>query len=320
MQQSIADLKKEGLAEDVAVARAQAEVDALEQADLQGKFRDWFTGGVSAALEGDLAGFFENWLRDRAASGLEAALDEVADVLFDAFRGVLSSVIQSGSDGLGQAVASIFTGGAIAGVDQLGKGAAEAADALSTVLAASAADAASKVALQGAAASASAAKEAAIGAQRLVMMSKEYVAMSAVTQAAFKAAAALNSVAGSAGGDKFAGLFSSVLGAFGGSGGGYGGFGGFRASGGPINPGLGYVVGERGPEVVVPKVPSFVIPNGIGGGVNVTYVDRTTYHLEGTSEEIGRIKAFQRQDAADRRAQVIGIVREAIGRRQIGRG
>lgn len=46
-------------------------------------------------------------------------------------------------------------------------------------------------------------------------------------------------------------------------------FGGFKAEGGPISAGRGYVVGERGPEFIVPRQPGFVIPNhqlGIGGG------------------------------------------------------
>jgi len=38
-------------------------------------------------------------------------------------------------------------------------------------------------------------------------------------------------------------------------------FGGFRADGGPVAPGQAYVVGERGPEVVVPQMPGMVVPN-----------------------------------------------------------
>ena len=46
-------------------------------------------------------------------------------------------------------------------------------------------------------------------------------------------------------------------------------FGGFRASGGPVASGRSYVVGERGPEMFVPKTPGTIIPNhalGQGGG------------------------------------------------------
>lgn len=57
-------------------------------------------------------------------------------------------------------------------------------------------------------------------------------------------------------------------------------FGGARASGGPVNAGTPYLVGERGPEIVVPRAAGTVIPNhGIGGGgttfnVSVSYVEQ----------------------------------------------
>lgn len=38
-------------------------------------------------------------------------------------------------------------------------------------------------------------------------------------------------------------------------------FGGFRARGGPISPGQAYIVGERGPEMIVPAAPGMVLPN-----------------------------------------------------------
>jgi hypothetical protein len=69
-------------------------------------------------------------------------------------------------------------------------------------------------------------------------------------------------------------------GGIGGSGGGGvgGGIAGARASGGPVDRGLPYLVGERGPEIIVPKSPGVVIPNhrilsgggGAGGDINVT--------------------------------------------------
>ena len=39
-------------------------------------------------------------------------------------------------------------------------------------------------------------------------------------------------------------------------------FGGFRANGGPVRPGMAYVVGERGPELMVPSAPGMIVPNG----------------------------------------------------------
>lgn len=38
-------------------------------------------------------------------------------------------------------------------------------------------------------------------------------------------------------------------------------FGGFRAEGGPVMPGQAYMVGERGPEMIVPQQPGMVVPN-----------------------------------------------------------
>lgn len=52
-----------------------------------------------------------------------------------------------------------------------------------------------------------------------------------------------------------------------------GGFlGGFRAEGGPVTAGKAYVVGERGPEVFVPRQSGHIVPNGGGapGSVAVT--------------------------------------------------
>lgn len=47
------------------------------------------------------------------------------------------------------------------------------------------------------------------------------------------------------------------------------GFGGGRATGGPVVPGQYYVVGENGPEVLVPGMSGTVIPNGGGGGMGL---------------------------------------------------
>lgn len=43
-------------------------------------------------------------------------------------------------------------------------------------------------------------------------------------------------------------------------------FGGFRAGGGPVSPGKGYVVGERGPEIFMPRSAGAIMPNGGGSG------------------------------------------------------
>jgi hypothetical protein len=61
------------------------------------------------------------------------------------------------------------------------------------------------------------------------------------------------------GGGGLGGIFDSLL-----------KFGGFRASGGPVSAGRAYVVGERGPELLIPGTAGTVVPNGTGGStVNV---------------------------------------------------
>jgi hypothetical protein len=41
---------------------------------------------------------------------------------------------------------------------------------------------------------------------------------------------------------------------------------GAKAAGGPVSGGVSYLVGERGPEVFVPRTAGTIIPNGGGGG------------------------------------------------------
>lgn len=43
-------------------------------------------------------------------------------------------------------------------------------------------------------------------------------------------------------------------------------FGGARAGGGPVSGGRAYLVGERGPEIMIPGSSGTIIPNGAGGG------------------------------------------------------
>lgn len=52
-----------------------------------------------------------------------------------------------------------------------------------------------------------------------------------------------------------------------------------RATGGPVAPGRGYVVGERGPELFVPTTSGQVVPSG-GGGRDV----RVSIAVSGRSE------------------------------------
>ncbi|MFG6083838.1 hypothetical protein ACEUZ9_000070 [Paracoccus litorisediminis] len=56
-------------------------------------------------------------------------------------------------------------------------------------------------------------------------------------------------------------------------------FGGFRAAGGDVAAGRAYVVGEKGPEVIVPKSPGTVIPNHELGGGGLTASFAPSIHL-----------------------------------------
>jgi hypothetical protein len=90
---------------------------------------------------------------------------------------------------------------------------------------------------------------------------------SAVTQIA----QSLGSAGGPGGGGGLGGLLS--LFGIGGAGGGSG-LSGTRAEGGPVMPGGRYLVGERGPELFMPRIPGVIVPrgggdNGGGGGFQV---------------------------------------------------
>lgn len=121
IEQRIAELRRLGIEGDEATARAEAEVAALETADIQGRFRDWFRGGVMSALDGDLGDFFENWLRDAARRGLENALNQVADLVFKLFSDAFAQSGGSSSGGDSSwvnaivAVIGSFFGGGMAG-------------------------------------------------------------------------------------------------------------------------------------------------------------------------------------------------------------
>jgi hypothetical protein len=89
--------------------------------------------------------------------------------------------------------------------------------------------------------------------------------------------------------------FSALFGGMGGGGGLLGGlFGGFRANGGPVSAGKAYVVGERGPELMVPGMSGTVIANenlqGGGGvehvSVTVTLSDDLDAKITGTSQRV----------------------------------
>lgn len=93
-------------------------------------------------------------------------------------------------------------------------------------------------------------------------------------------------------------------------------FGGFFADGGSPPVGKVSVVGERGPELFVPKGAGTIIPNhALGGGVNVTYAP--VIDARGADPSVvERIRRELRMDQATRVAQVTAIVREGMTRRR----
>jgi hypothetical protein len=75
---------------------------------------------------------------------------------------------------------------------------------------------------------------------------------------------------------------------------------GFRAEGGPVQPGERFMVGERGPEIFVPKTAGTVIPNdAIGGGGTQTVIQ---YNIDarGASAGIGEEIRRALRDVEDR--------------------
>jgi hypothetical protein len=83
-------------------------------------------------------------------------------------------------------------------------------------------------------------------------------------------------------------LLSIFGGMFGGSGAGFLGslFGGFRADGGPVGAGKAYVVGERGPEMFVPRQNGSIVPNDAlagGGGTQITNVNYSIQAVDASS-------------------------------------
>jgi hypothetical protein len=83
---------------------------------------------------------------------------------------------------------------------------------------------------------------------------------------------------GVGGGSTGGGVLGSALGAL---------FGGFRADGGEVSAGKLYGVGERGPELFVPRQSGTIIPNGALGGMRgpVSVVNNVTIDARGATQD-----------------------------------
>ena len=113
-----------------------------------------------------------------------------------------------------------------------------------------------------------------------------------------------------AGGGK-GGIIGSILGAF---------IGGARAEGGPVSSGLGYLVGERGPELFLPKQNGTIVPNSsLGGAMPMSidarvYVDARGATKDGAAELMSQLPRIL--DQRDRRLR--DSIREDINRGRFG--
>jgi hypothetical protein len=71
------------------------------------------------------------------------------------------------------------------------------------------------------------------------------------------------------------GIFGGIFGSL---------FGGFRDSGGDTQPGRAYIVGEKRPELFIPRSAGTVIPSVSGSGENKTTVMHNHLHISGVSD------------------------------------
>lgn len=79
-----------------------------------------------------------------------------------------------------------------------------------------------------------------------------------------------------------------------------------KASGGPISAGMPYLVGERGPEIIVPRTNGTVIPNGRIGG-------QTNYITLTVETPTGRVPMETQQQLGNRLARALGESRRRNG-------
>jgi hypothetical protein len=103
-------------------------------------------------------------------------------------------------------------------------------------------------------------------------------------------------------------FFSWAGGAIGGKTGAFISSMGARASGGPVMAGMPYTVGERGKETFVPSTNGTILPNGVGGGVSLSY----TIDARGADAE--RIMAIMPGLLKQSSDQTVARVRDLVGR------
>ena len=75
-------------------------------------------------------------------------------------------------------------------------------------------------------------------------------------------------------------------------------FGGARADGGPVTGGMAYLVGERGPEIVVPRGSGTVIPNDRIGGPSISQ----TFNIDARGADASMVPRLRAEMVAIARA------------------
>jgi hypothetical protein len=131
---------------------------------------------------------------------------------------------------------------------------------------------------------------------------------------------ALDDIFGTGRGGSGGGLFGSLISSFFGGGGGGGSvdpWAGMRANGGPVEAGKAYVVGEKRPELFVPRTSGTIIPNipsiqhgGSAGSTSITYAP--TIDARGAdSAAVARIQDTLAKDKADFSVRVVAAVQKA---------
>ena len=75
-------------------------------------------------------------------------------------------------------------------------------------------------------------------------------------------------------------------------------FGGARADGGPVSGGMAYLVGERGPEIVVPRSSGTVIPNDRIGGPSISQ----TFNIDARGADASMVPRLRAEMVAIARA------------------
>jgi hypothetical protein len=113
-----------------------------------------------------------------------------------------------------------------------------------------------------------------------------------------------------------AGMFGTASSVSGGTGGIFGAigslFGGARAEGGPVSPDKAYLIGERGPEIMMPGISGSVIPNHAIGGQSVAQTNTFNVTVNGSAGTAEQNDDLVRKMSAAMDDKVKGMIGQGI--------